>query len=279
MSRHRSARSRFQVAELEGRVMLSHVPIAGLAHPTAELARRHPGDFTTNPAGVAAILSALHGGAGHEFVTLIHKEVHNLGSVILGFETGRITQYSIPGFVAKIPNAQSDYTGPSLDRMFLTEAGALLLKGGRLELGAITRGAFFASGTTSSVVFGLDRGMGSSLGPAFSQRPGITPDFEVTVTVGPYAQSYSATMTDMVTGVTTNIPTNEIQVDGPVVRVFLNVGQIPSEGLPVPHYKFAAWTTTVPSAGIASVGSFAPESTMIPIGVLAPPPKAKPHRR
>lgn len=273
----RSAKSRLEVCELEGRALMSRAPLVDIAHPGADLARRHPAQFTTNPAGVAAILSALHGGAGHEFVTLIHKEVHNLFGVILGFETGRITQYSVPGFVAKIPNLQPDYTGPAFDRMSLTEAGAVLLKGGNLELAVITRGAFFASDATSSVVFGLNRGMGAALGPAFAQRPGITPDLEVTVTVAPNATSYSGTLTDLVTGTTTALSASQIQVEGPVVRVFLNVNQLPSEGFKIPHYKFAAWTQIVPGAGISSVGSFAPESSMIPIGVLAPLPK--PHHR
>lgn len=281
MRRPRSTRSRFEVAELEGRVLLSHMPITALAHPTAELAHRHHGDFIkTNPAGVAAILAALNGGAGHEFVTLIHKEVHNLGGVIMGFETGRITQYTIPGFAAKIPNLQPDYTGPAFDRMALTESGAVLLKGGIFELASISRGAFFASDVTSTVVFGLNRGMGASLGPAFSQRPGITPDMEVTVTVTPNAQSYSGTITDLVTGATSSLSASQIQVDGPVVRVFLNLSQVPSEGFAIPHYQFGAWTSLVPSTGISSVGSFTPEDTMIPIGVLASikAPHGAPHR-
>ncbi len=257
---------------------MSHVPLAELARPTAELAARHPSFIKTNPAGVAAILAALHGGAGHEFVTLINREVHNLGSVILNFETGRITQYTIPGFVAKIPNLQPDYTGPAWDRMALTEGGAVLLKGGTLELASISRGAFFASDTTSTVVFGLNRGMGASLGPVFAQRPGITPDFLATVTVGPNAQWYSGTITDLVTGATTNLTSSQIQVAGPVVRVFLNASQLPSEGLPFAHYRFAVWTDLAPSAGISTVGSFIPEQSMIPIGVLAPLKAPRRHR-
>ena len=55
---------------------------------------------------------------------------------------------------------------------------------------------------------------------------------------------------------------------------FIDASQLPSEGFPINHYRFAAWTQLVQyagvssSGGISSVGSFAPESSMIPIGVL-----------
>ena len=88
-----------------------------------------------------------------------------------------------PGLVAKVPNAQPLYTGPGLDRMFLTEAGVVWFKGGQLELAAITRGPFFRNSATSEVVFAIDRGKGATLGPTFASRPGITPDALVTVTV------------------------------------------------------------------------------------------------
>lgn len=58
------------------------------------------------------------------------------------------------------------------------------------------------------------------------------------------------------------------RVQGPVVRVFLNASQLPSSGFAINHYQFALWTQLTDDGGIASVGSFAPESSMIPIGVL-----------
>jgi hypothetical protein len=230
--------------------------------------------ITTNPAGVAAVLNALNGGAGHEWVTLVRREVHNLGGVIHNFISGKYVQYTIPGLVAKVANAQELYDDPPLDRMFLTEAGVALLKGNRLELAAITRGPFFDNSATSEVVFAIDRGKGATLGPAFASRPGITPDALVTVTVGPYGQNNSATITDLTTGATQTISPQNILVSGPTVRVFLDASQLPSEGFPINRYRFAAWTQLVQyqgvsyNPGISSVGSFAPESAMIPIGVL-----------
>src|SRR5207237_573992 len=134
-----------------------------------------------------------------EWVTLVRREVHNLRAVINGFISGRYVEYSIPGLVAKVPNAQPLYTGPGLDRMFLTEAGVVLFKGGQLELAAITRGPFFDNSATSELVFAIDRGKGATLGPTFAGRPGITPDVLVTVTVGPFGQNNSATITDLTT--------------------------------------------------------------------------------
>jgi hypothetical protein len=228
----------------------------------------------TNPAGVAAILNALNGGAGHEFATLVRRELPNPGAVLNGFVSGRYVQYTIPGLVAKVADAQELYDGPGLDRQFLTEAGVVLLKRHQLELAAITRGPFSDNSATSEVVFAIDRGKGAALGPTFASRPGITPDALVTATVGPFGQNNSATMTDLTTGATQTISPQNIKVAGPTVRVFIDASRLPSEGFPINHYRFAAWTQLVEYAGvsyrggISSVGSFAPESSMIRIGVL-----------
>jgi hypothetical protein len=259
---------------LEERALLSRGGVSLVHGPrTAELARVRAPKITTNPAGVAAVLNALNGGAGHEWVTLVRREVHNLGSVISGFISGRYVQYTIRGLVAKVADAQSLYDGPGLDREFLTEAGVILLRRRQLELAAITRGPFSSNSATSEVVFGIDRGKGASLGPYFASRPGITPDALVTVTLGPYGQNNSATITDLITGATQTINPRDILVAGPTVRVFISASQLPSEGFPISHYRFAAWTQIVyyegiTYSGISAVGSFAPESSMIPIGIL-----------
>src|SRR5262245_60229299 len=123
-SRKRRRDLRFET--MEGRLLLSGVAgVAVHAARPAVIARARVPKITTDPAGVAAVLSALNGGPGHEFVTLINRELPNVGGVIKGFITGRYTQYSIRGLVAKVANAQPLYKGPGLDRMFLTEAGAV----------------------------------------------------------------------------------------------------------------------------------------------------------
>ncbi len=88
----------------------------------------------------------------------------------------------------------------------------------------------------------------------------------MTVTVGPYGQNNSATITDLTTGTTTPISA-PISVAGPTVRILLNQSQLPSEGFPVKKYRFAIWTASEANAPIQDVGSFIPEDSMIPIGV------------
>ncbi|HEX3449525.1 MAG TPA: hypothetical protein VHS97_14820, partial [Isosphaeraceae bacterium] len=120
---------------------------------------------------------------------------------------------------------------------------------------------------TTSIVFALNRGAGARLGPAFASRPGIIPDVLVTVTVGPYGQSSSATITNLTTRTTSALPSPTIRIAGPTVRILIPASLLPTEGLSIKKYTFAVWTETQPGAGIQDVGSFVPENAMIPIGV------------
>jgi hypothetical protein len=252
---------------LEGRALLS---VAGASphHGPVDVGRVQRPVISLSGPGEGAILSAINGGAGHEFITLIRREVHNVNAVILKFATGAITEYTIPGFFVRSPGFQPLYTGGQFDRMLLVAAGAVLLKGNVLELGAIANGPFARSEATSQVVFGINRGEGSSLGAVFPSEPGITPDALVTITIGPFASSYSGTITDLTTGATQAISPNDIQINNVAVRVLVNSNQIPSKGLPLKKYTFASWTELSPYTGINLVGSFAPETAMDRIGVL-----------
>jgi hypothetical protein len=221
-------------------------------------------------------LNALAGGPGHEFTTLIRKQrsMQQILAIVGGFRSGAMTEYQLPGAVFKIANLQHGYTGLPHDPLSLTVGGAVLLKGRKIELGAIVRGPFVTYPGTTYIVFGIDRGAGSRLGPVFPSRPGITPDALVTVTVGPYGRSNSATITDLTTGQTQALDPSHIQVRGPVVRLLVSAGQLPSEGVPLNKYRFAVWTRIAETGGIENVGSFAPENAMVPLGVetnVAPP--------
>ena len=187
-SGRRTASRKLVVESLEGRALMS-VERSGTAAPP-----RRPSD--PGAASCAedhcrfdrpkrAILSAIFGGAGHEFVTLAQREIHNIGGVAGGFESGRLKQFTVPGLVFKIANWQSGYTGFPHDPQALTVAGAVLLKRRQIELAAIVRGPFTTYPGTTYVVFAVDRGAGRRLGPVFPERPGITPDALVTVRVGP----------------------------------------------------------------------------------------------
>ena len=265
----RSRGVRLSVETLEGRALLSVAPGLKLTASPPMLAVA--GGIKTDPAGVAAVLKALSGGAGSEFVTLIRREVPNLQAVIAGFVSGRITSFTAPGIAAKIPKFQSAYTGgPTYDNLSATLAGAVVLPGNVLELAAVMRGPFDEA-SPCQVVFGLDRGAGAKRGPIFAARPKITPDALVTINVGPYGRNPTATVTDLTTGKTTAIDPSKVQVTGPVARVYVDLSALPSEGQPVAKYRFATWTRAQPGGGIANVGSFVPESTMVQVGVLNPP--------
>jgi hypothetical protein len=220
-----------------------------------------------NSAALNAIFAAMGGGPGHEFTTLIQREVRNPLGIAEGFSSGAISQYSIRGLVIKKTNWQSQYTGFPHDPLSLTAGGAVVLKKKKIELGAIVRGPFTTYPGTTQIVFAINRGAGQRLGPFFPSRPGITPDALVTVTVGPYGQNNSATITDLTTGTTQPISSPTISVQGPTVRILLDASQLPSEGFKLSQYTFAVWTETEPNAPIQDVGSFAPEGSMIPIGV------------
>jgi hypothetical protein len=255
-----------RVDTLETRALLSAIDLARPGAPrVAELARAH---HLQSLSGEQAILAALNGGAGSEFIKLIRHEVRNPLSVLARFGGPTPYQYTIPGMVAKTPNLQSQYTGMVHDGAAATLAGAILLKGNVIELGAIMRGPITGYPNTNYYVFALNRGAGAKLGPTYASRPGITPDALVTVAVGPYASSISASVTDLTTGSVQSISTHLTQVQGPVVRVYVNLSQLPSQGFAAKHYRFAMWTQDALAQDIANVGSFVPEDSMIPIGVM-----------
>jgi hypothetical protein len=261
---------------LEGRALLSVTWMESLHQRPgpAILARLHAPKINEAAAGKAAILNAILGGAGHEFVTLAQKEVRNILAIAAEFGSSAPHQFTVPGIVAKTPNLQSGYTGLPHDVLFLTVGGAILLKRKEIELAAIARGPFTTTPFSSEIVFAINRGAGASLGPVFPQRPGITPDALVTVTVGPNGHNNSATVTDLTSGMTVPLNPSLIQVKGPVVRLLVSASQLPSKGFALNKYKFAVYSQLEPNAGFDLTGSFVPEDSMIPIGVLtnvAPP--------
>ena len=217
--------------------------------------------------GEGAILNAIMGGAGHEFVVLAEKEVHNILGAAAEFSSGT-HQLTVPGLVVKTPNCQSEVTGFKHDVLALNVGGAILLHGKKIEFAAIARGPYTTTPFSSQVVFAINRGAGARLGPEFAGRPAITPDALVTVTVGPNGRGNSATITDLTTGITVPLNPDAISVAASTVRVLVPEAQLPSEGFALKHYKFAVYTQLAPTTDFSLIGSFVPESTMIPIGVL-----------
>ena len=95
-------RQKFRVEILEARALLSGF---GVERPhgdeAAILARLQGPKLSFNSAGKSAVINALLGGAGHEFVALALKEVKNPLGVAQGFANHTITQYTVPGLVVK----------------------------------------------------------------------------------------------------------------------------------------------------------------------------------
>ena len=266
-SRSDANSSRPVVEFLERRSLLSGLsPLIRPALSSAMIGQVHR-TIATDPAGIAAIMSALDGGMGKEWISLIRAGVKNPLAVIAGFETGKYTSYSISGLTAESPSIQPAFTGQPYDQLLATVAGASVFKRNTLELGAIMRGPFHDP-APSYYVFAFNRGAGASLGATFASRPGITPDALVTITVGPYGTTATGTVTDLTTHSTQAISPSNIEIQGPVLRVFLETALLPSKGWPLQKYRFAFWTQTQPGNNITTVASFAPQTSMIPIGVF-----------
>jgi len=258
-TRRRRKRFGLNVESLEGRQVMSHAPTpAGLIAAYANSADGN---------GVAAIMNALRGGAGSEFVTLIRRGIPNVNSVIRQFALGRRSEISVKGFSVKTPHFQPQYTGPQLDQFNPTAAGAVFLKNGQLELGAIMRGPIdLPIATTYS--WGIDRG-GSAADPQGFGMPGLRYNSIVSVTrVG---STVTASIKDLNTGTVTPLDPSGVRIQGPTIRVFLNnpSSLLPSTGLPITKYNFAFWTSSG-GDGIHSIGGFVPGNHSIPIGNLGP---------
>jgi hypothetical protein len=252
---------------MEGRTLLSG--LVGLARSSmspALIDRLQSNAISTDPAGVAAVLNALRSGAGSEFTSLIRRQAGNLRSIVNGFTRGTRAEFITAGVAFKVPSWQEAYTGPHQDQLAATGAGAIALKDGRIELAGIMRGPYDEP-VDSYVVFGIDRGAGSQVGARFASRPRITPDLLVSIRVGPYGSSNSGTITDLTTNTSRDIEPGQIQVQGAVVRVFVDADQVPSTGFAVRRYKVSMWTQDRADGGLESVGSFVPESSMFTIGV------------
>ena len=252
---------------LEGRALLSGLNIPASVQ-SALLHGIGSHSIKTEPAGVSAIKSALGGGPGSEFVNLIKKEVKNPAALLGQFTSGATTTASIPGAAARKATILSSFTGSHYDYQAIVATGAVLLNPQTLELGGILRGPN-RSNAPAYYVFGIDRGSGQTLAPLFASRPGITPDSLVTITLGPNNTNPTGTITDLTTGAVTTLPASAIHAQGSTLRVFVPITQLPSTGAPVAQYRFAFWTQSQPGNNIANVGSFLPDSTLIPIGSSA----------
>lgn len=263
-SSSRRRRTQPVVESLEGRLVLSHAS----ALPRVA-ARGLPFDLGNIPTGQttaaerAALLSALRGGAGREFITLARREIKNIPLVMAAFSTGLIREYNVPGLAIKMPKLQERYAGPPYDQVNVIAAGAVLANKKSLVLGAILRGPIDIP-VPSTYVFGFDRGTGRTVAP-FANRPGIHYDATVTVTVN--GRVVHGVVTDLVTGAVTELAPKSIKVRGATLRVRLSPTLLAGAGGPLSSATFAFWTQDGTVPGVEHVGSFVPDAN-IPIGKL-----------
>ncbi len=215
--------------------------------------------------GASYIVSAIAGGAGHEWVVLLDAEKRGIAVQPIG---GSV-EYRVNGMAAESPPyLLRTYDGRAHDRVAPVAVGAVVLKHNFIELAAIMRGPYTNFSGTDYVDWGINRGSGGSLPAILPSEPWIAADAVVTVAVGTNGATYSGTITDRTTGATQAIDPRDIQVKGPVVRVLLNASQLPSKGWPVNRYRFVVWTTDplgTPPLGV--LASIVPQDQMIPIGV------------
>lgn len=269
MRNPRVLKSRPAVEGLEGRALMAGFDLSlirAFARP-ALIRNVIPVGVTTDPSAVSAITSALRGGVGSEWATLIRRQVRNPQSIVARFATGQTSAYSATGITFRTPHEQSQFVGRPYDQLLPLAAGGAVFRGNIVEFATILRGEF-RNPDTSYYVFAVDRGAGGSLGPVYAARPGITPDALVTITVGPYGSSASGEVRDLTNGTSQAIDASNIVIRGATLRVFLSTSQLPSRGAALNRYRFALWTQTAPGTDVANVASFAPEASMIPLAVL-----------
>ncbi len=86
---------------------------------------------------IASIQSALGGGSGSEFVSLVRNELKNPSALLSQFESGATTAASIRGAAARKATILGSFTGAHYDHLAAVAAGAIVQSPSTLELGAV----------------------------------------------------------------------------------------------------------------------------------------------
>jgi hypothetical protein len=233
-----------RVEGMESRALLSGL---GAWRPSVAMLARN----TRDGDGTAAILAALRGGPGAEFLAQARKHVRNVQSVLLGFATGARTKLEVPGFAAVKPGLLETYTGPRFDQFKPVAAGAVLLAGGKtLSLGAIVDGPIDYP-LPVNYVWGLDLGRGSR--NLWAEHPGVKADTLIRVSRSATG-AVTLTLTDLVAGTTQELDPRLVKIAGPTVRVRLKLAQLPDAGAGVRAGTFSFWSESGPG-GIETIGA------------------------
>ncbi|SIO56499.1 TIGR03118 family protein [Singulisphaera sp. GP187] len=202
-----------------------------------------------------------HGGAATNslfFAAGINDENNGLfGKVTVSGE-----DFGHNGIVVKTPHFYEHYVGPQLAQLNAVAAAGERLPNGNFEFFGVNQGAIDPK-VQATYVFGIDRNGKLSPGP-FPDRPDIRFDAVVVVTLTP-GQAPTASVTDLTTNKSTNLPRGSVLIRGQVIAVNVPGGLLPSMGLDPSQYRFNYWAKDG-NPGATHIASFAPEFNDAQVG-------------
>ena len=169
------------------------------------------------------------------------------------------------GIVTKAPHFYPFYTEPKLAELNAVKAsGELARNSNTFTFSGTNRGRI--NNGSAVYVWGIDRSGHLAPGP-FTGRPNIRFDAVVVVSLSSSLQP-TASVTDLVSGMTTTLPTGSARIHGKTVTVTVPSQLLPSTGLAPSQYRFNFWPSFAGgSGGSSSIASFAPELTTAQVGM------------
>lgn len=216
-----------------------------------------------DPGAASAILSALNGGLGSEFVQSLRRQVGNPLRIIGEFARGQRTSFATRGFAALTHTTLPTYTGGFADAILPRVAGAVALPTNRISLGAIMRGPMDELNEGARYVWALDLGRGART--VFDEYPGIRADTIVRVDIGQDRRP-TLTVDDLVGGTSRTLDPARVRIAGPTIRLRLAATDLPSGSAPLSRAKFAFWVHERPG-GLETVPNFLPTRS-VPVGTI-----------
>ena len=166
------------------------------------------------------------------------------------------------GIVTKVPHFYKFYTGPKWAELNAMKASAELSPNGDFTFTGTNEGRI--NKTPAVYVWGIDRNGNLPAGP-FTGRPNIRFDAVVVVSLDS-SLTPTASVTDLATGTTTNLPAGSASIHGRKVTVTVPGSLLPSTGLAPSQFRFNYWPEDGGPPVSSSVASFAPENTTAQVG-------------
>jgi hypothetical protein len=172
-------------------------------------------------------------------------------------------QHKPSGIVTKVPHFYPFYTGPKWAELNAVKASAELGPKGNFTFTGTNQGTI--NKAPAVYVWGIDRNGNLPAGP-FTARPNIKFDALVVVSLNSSLKP-TAKVTDLATGMTTDLSAGSARIHGHTVSVMVPGSLLPSTGLPPSQFRFNYWPEDGGPAESSSVASFAPENTTAQVGM------------